>query len=168
MKVRLITCLMCLATAGYARAQQAGYDAITAYGTESIQGFTVLINRHVAAQKEDAAEARKELERQLKEISRVVLTGPLAALRKVRIWVEWNRKENGGAEFHPSVKWLQDNGYNPEKAGGIEISNTRNFVKWSAQTLSGSFSGSHNSPVGSAMNRNWFPLPSGRTSPRTR
>jgi hypothetical protein len=131
MKVRLITCLMCLATVDHARAQQAGYDAITAYKKESIQGFTVLINRQVTAQKEDAAEVRKELERQLKEIGCVVPTGPLAALRKVRIWVEWNRKENGGAEFHPSVKWLQDNGYNPEKAGSIEISNTRNFVKWS-------------------------------------
>ena len=50
---------------------------------------------------------------------------------QVRIWVEWDKKPNGAAEYHVSRGWLQANGYNPEKAGGIEISNTRNFVNWS-------------------------------------
>jgi hypothetical protein len=55
----------------------------------------------------------------------------LAALRRVWIWVEWEKKKDGAAEFHPSAQWLKSHGYNPEKAGHIELSNTRNFVAWS-------------------------------------
>lgn len=132
MKLSLVTCLLCFLTApSQALSQQPKYDPTSAYERQSVHSFTILINRRVLANKQAAAEAQKEWERQLKEIVRVMPTGPLAALREVKIWVEWDKKENGGAEFHPSAKWLQDNGYNPEKAGSVEISNTRNFVKWS-------------------------------------
>jgi hypothetical protein len=74
---------------------------------------------------------RKELDRQLAAIVREMPADRLPALRKVRIWVEWEKQKNGAAEFHPSVEWLTSHGYNPEKAGHIELSNTRHFVEWS-------------------------------------
>lgn len=101
------------------------------YKERTIQGFTVRVNRSLAEHKREAADAFKELESQLRKIARVVPAGPLADLRKVRIWLEWNDKPEGAAEFHPSEKWLTEHGYNPEKAGGVEISNARNFVDWS-------------------------------------
>src|SRR5207248_2653244 len=58
---------------------------------------------------------------------------PLAELKKVRLWMEWEAKKNGAAEFHASLGWLKDNGYNPDKEKAVEINNTRSFVKWSRQ-----------------------------------
>lgn len=96
-----------------------------------MEGFTILINPTVSKRKVEAAVMRKELQSQLKMITQVVPDEPLASLKKVQIWVEWEKKPKGAAEFHPSAQWLKENGYNPDKAGGVEISNTVNFVKWS-------------------------------------
>ena len=32
--------------------------------------------------------------------------------------------------YHVSAEWLKTNGYNPEKAGGVELANAENFLKW--------------------------------------
>jgi beta-mannosidase len=109
----------------------AAFDASSSYKRESCQGVTILINPEVLKHAAEAAEMRKELESQLAAIARVVPAGPRSALKNVWIWVEWEKKKNGAAEFHPSAEWLKQNGYNPEKAGHIELSNTRNFVRWS-------------------------------------
>jgi hypothetical protein len=116
---------------GQAHAQERKNPPTSIYKKESIQGFKVLINPEVLEHEEDAEEMRKELGSQLTEIARVVPARPLSALKKVPLWVEWEKKEKGAAEFHPSAEWLRNNGYNPEKAGCVELSNTRNFVKWS-------------------------------------
>ncbi len=101
------------------------------YIQKSIHSFTVLIHPEVLTHQQAAEEMRQELDRQLAAISQVVPAQPLSALRKVRIWVEWAKRPQGAAEFHPSAQWLSQNGYNPEKAGCVEVSNTRNFVQWS-------------------------------------
>ena len=75
-----------------------------------------------------------ELDSQLKKLREAVPEKLLAELKKVRIWVEWEAKKNGAAEFHPSAGWLKDHGYNPDKTQAVEINNTRNFVKWSRQS----------------------------------
>ncbi len=74
---------------------------------------------------------RKELDSQLAAIAGEMPPDRLRVLRKVWIWVEWEKQKNGAAEFHPSAEWLKAHGYNPEKAGHIELSNTRHFVAWS-------------------------------------
>jgi hypothetical protein len=132
--IQTLTALSCcllfaVARAGDAFAQEHKYDPTSAYENLSIQGFTVLVNHRVLAYQQEAAEVLEELETQLKEIARAVPSGPLGALRKVRIWVEWNKREVGEAEFHPSAGWLEKNGYNPDKVGAVEISNSRRFVK---------------------------------------
>lgn len=132
MRARFVILVLCSAgPVGQAPAQQQPFAATAVYKREAIEGFTVLIHPEVFKHKDEAAEMRKELESQLKAIVRVVGVRPLAALRKVPIWVEWEAKEKGAAEFHPSAVWLKENGYNPQKAGCVELSNTRNFVKWS-------------------------------------
>ncbi len=111
--------------------QDETFDRTAVYKTEAIQGFAVLINPEVLEHKDDADAMRDELDSQLKSIVRVLPAMPLSTLRSVRIWVEWEKTKGGAAEFHPSANWLKEHGYNPEKAGGVELSNTRNFVKWS-------------------------------------
>jgi hypothetical protein len=107
------------------------FTPTAAYRQETCHNFTVLINPELLEHKEAADEAFKELKSQLAAINRVVRAERLAALQKVRIWMEWEKRKYGAAEYHVSEGWLKNNGYNPEKAGGIEIANAVNFVKWS-------------------------------------
>jgi hypothetical protein len=107
------------------------YTPTDQYQRLEVSGFTVLINPAVLQHPDDAEQALIELRQQIANIQRIVPDAPVAKLKTVRIWLEWDALKNGGAEFHPSAEWLSANGYNPEKAGNIEISNTRNFVNWS-------------------------------------
>lgn len=109
------------------------FDPTDKYESRDIRGFTVLVNPEVLKHPDDAKAAFAELDAQLKTLSAVVPEKPLAALKKVRIWVEWEAKPKGAAEFHPSAGWLKDNGYNPDKEKCVEINNARSFVKWSRQ-----------------------------------
>ena len=98
-----------------------GPDPTSAYAKRSVQGFTVLVNRRVLEHKQEAAEALKEMDAELGRIAGVVPPKPLANLRKLRIWLEWANNSESLTVFHPSAQWLRENGYNPEKAGGIEV-----------------------------------------------
>jgi hypothetical protein len=114
-----------------ALAQDRNYYPQSVYQEQSIHGFTVLVSPQVLAQAHAAVDVRAELVRQFEEVVEVVPSPAVSALRKVRIWVEWSKRPDGGAEFHVSRQWLEKNGYNPAKAGDIEISNSLHFVNWS-------------------------------------
>ncbi len=55
----------------------------------------------------------------------------LERLRETAVWVEAGSDRVKGACYHPSRRWLQENGFNPEKARSIEIGRPRNFLDWS-------------------------------------
>jgi hypothetical protein len=110
---------------------QVDSDATSTYQSRDVEGFSVLVNPRVLEHEAEATEAIAELKKQLAAITRVVPVKPLTDLRRVRIWMEWNARPGGAAEFHRSAEWLKGNGYNPEKAGSVEIGNARNFVAWS-------------------------------------
>ena len=107
------------------------YVPTSAYKPRQIEGFTILVNPELETHAEEAKPAFVELTAQLKTINRVMPDKPLQALRKVKIWMEWENRKDGAAEFHPSAQWLREHGYNPDKAGCIEISNAAHFVQWS-------------------------------------
>ncbi|HEY9615381.1 MAG TPA: hypothetical protein V6C64_00980 [Microcoleaceae cyanobacterium] len=117
-------------TVGQVYVQKTQFTPTSAYKKEAVQGFTVLINPAVLVHQSEAEAMHQELNSQLAAISRVMPAKPLTELRKVWIWVEWANRA-GAAEFHPSAAWLRQHGYNPDKAGCIEVSNTHNFVEWS-------------------------------------
>jgi hypothetical protein len=127
----VVALILISASAGRAFSQEKPFAPTSTYKRESFQGITILINPEVLAHPKEAAEMRRELKSQLGAIVRVVPAKSMSALQKVWIWVEWEKKKNGAAEFHPSADWLKQNGYNPQKAGHIELSNARNFVAWS-------------------------------------
>jgi hypothetical protein len=101
------------------------------YQVTSVHGFTVLVNQEVLSHPQAAIRVQKEVASQLEQIIQVVPDQALVTLQQVRIWVEWNARRSSAAEFHPSARWLRRHGYNPEKAGGVEVSNANNFVEWS-------------------------------------
>jgi hypothetical protein len=107
------------------------FTPTAAYVARTVRGFTVLVHPAVMQQQPDAAQAFAELESQLDAILSSVPGQRLGALRKVRIWLEWKNREDAAAEFHPSRGWLEAHGYNPDKAGDVEICNLRNWVAWS-------------------------------------
>ncbi|MDB5309967.1 MAG: hypothetical protein JWO38_4169 [Gemmataceae bacterium] len=112
-------------------APAAAFDPTEKYEKREVRGFAVLVNPEVLKHPDEAKETFAELDAQLRNLAAVVPEKPLAGLRKVRIWVEWEAKKNGAAEFHHSAGWLKDNGYNPDKLDAVEINNARNFVTWS-------------------------------------
>jgi hypothetical protein len=101
------------------------------YQTNSIEGWTVLVDERLLA--EDTAPTKKVLELlrvQLKEIVRMVPASAVAKLRQVTLWFS---PEYPGvkpkAEYHPDVGWLRANGRNPAMAKGVEFTDVHDFEK---------------------------------------
>src|SRR4029450_11706035 len=101
------------------------------YQTNSIEGWTVLVDERLLA--EDTAPTKKVLELlrvQLKEIVRMVPASAVAKLRQVTLWFS---PEYPGvkpkAEYHPDVGWLRANGRTPAMAKGVEFTDVHDFEK---------------------------------------
>lgn len=107
------------------------FDATATYEARSMAGFPLLLHPELKKHPKEMQETLAEMDKQLKAIAGVLPKKPLARLKKVKIWIEWEKKKNGAAEFHPFAGWLKANGYNPDKVGCVEINNARNFVRWS-------------------------------------
>lgn len=103
----------------------------SSYTMARIGGYEVLWSKRAVAEPALRAEVQREMERQFQHMHEKLPAPALQQLRAVRVWVELDAKPNGAAEFHVDRAWLRDNGYNPEKVGGIEINNMKNFIAWS-------------------------------------
>lgn len=101
------------------------------YQKKVIAQFTVLIHPDFLQQKKQAAEFMTFLENQLKTLNSSLPKDKSALLHKVQIWIELEDRKHSGIFFHPSALWLKRNGYNPDKAGGVEIPNPRTYLQWS-------------------------------------
>jgi hypothetical protein len=113
-------------------AAQPEYEPTSRYEVREVEQFTVYVNRRLLGEKRTlGAETLKLLRAKLHEINRAVPEAALAELHKVRIWVEVEDKRHPGGCYHPSRKWLLENGFNPEKARSVEIGNAANFLSWS-------------------------------------
>jgi hypothetical protein len=95
-----------------------------------LEGFAVYVNPECLQHPEPYREALQTLEGSLRHIGSLIQPDRLTVLRETPFWLEWKAQPGGAAEFHNSAEWLQSNGYNPQKAGGVEISNLVNFVQW--------------------------------------
>jgi hypothetical protein len=123
--MRALVVLLCLLV-GFAYAADARQ-----YQTNSIEGWTVLVDEQLLAeQKVDTKKALELLRTQLKEIVRVVPASAAAKLREVTLWFS---AEYSGvkpkAEYHPDIGWLRVNGRNAAMAKGVEFTNVRDFQK---------------------------------------
>lgn len=111
-------------------ARAGAYDPTSDYEVKEVQGWTVRANKKLEADADLFSKALRLLEVKLFEITRVVPPKALEELRKVPFWMEVEDARFPCACFHPSKDWLQENGYNPEKAGSVEIANAKNFLRW--------------------------------------
>ena len=115
-------------------ASEPEYDPTTAYTVQQIEGFTVRVSDRLRRERPAPCdEALGLLRVKLYDINRAVPAEPLGALRKVTVWVETEdvHGRHVGMCYHPSREWLTEHGYNPDKAGCIEVANVANFLSWS-------------------------------------
>lgn len=95
---------------------------ITSY---TVQGWVVHVNNELLENEPDATDkALTLIDRQLREIVRVVPAPAVSKLRRVRLWLSSTYKGvSPRAEYHVSNGWLRDNGRNPKMVRGVEFTN---------------------------------------------
>lgn len=110
------------------------YVATDEYLPQQLEGWTVRVNRRLLNEdKELGQRALKLLELKLFEIKLLVPPKACEQLQKVPIWLGVNDGHAPCAEYHPNRAWLKDNGYNPDKAKGVEIGCAAKFLDWVKQ-----------------------------------
>jgi len=125
---RFIIAVACIVPAIVVASQ---YTPTCGYAHKEILGWQVLVNREFTAEHPALAEkVLRLLESHLYQICRVVPEAALVHLRKQKIWVEYKDRNFPCMCYHPSAEWLSKNGYNPAKAGGIEICGAEKFLSW--------------------------------------
>jgi hypothetical protein len=123
-----------VALAASAAGAQGGFDPTSAYEVRQVEGWTVRVNpRLLADEPARASAALRLLEVKLFDVTRAVPPAAAAELRKVPFWLELKDRRFPCACYHPSRQWLTENGYNPEKAGAVEIANAGNFLTWTRE-----------------------------------
>jgi hypothetical protein len=109
------------------------YEPTVSYQRKILRGFRIYTSSKVALHQAEAAPALKLLDEKLQEITRIVPPDRLKRLQEVALWVEWENRKDGAAEYHISPDWLKANHYNPDKAKGVEIRNLLHFEKWTRE-----------------------------------
>jgi hypothetical protein len=107
------------------------YEPTSHYQVRELRGWQVLVHRTLTEEHEDLCHNVLELvDFQLYQITRAVPAPAVEKLRRIRIWVEYADPRHPCACYHVSRGWLRAHGFNPEKAGSVEIANSRRFLQW--------------------------------------
>ena len=96
---------------------------------KEIEGWQVHVSNKLLNEQADLGKkALRQLEHQLYQIKRLVPVEAVGKIQKVHIWL--GNDAPYVAVYHPSRKWLADNGQNPDKAKCVEISSLEKFLAW--------------------------------------
>lgn len=128
----LCACAAVLLSAGaQTDSEQRPYKPVSEYEKRQVEGWTVYVEKSLPEQHADlAGRTLRILGNHLFDIKRVVPTKAVADLQEVPIWVQYRHKDMKCAAYHPSRQWLTEHGYNPVKAGSVDIGNAGNFITW--------------------------------------
>jgi len=104
------------------------------YTNQTLHGFNILVqDTAFIADSALTQTALDLLETKLEEIVNFCLEPEIIdSFQATSIFMDWNTS-SGAAVYHPSEAWLIANGYIPEKAKCIELSNIINFINWTNQ-----------------------------------
>ena len=102
----------------------------THYEERQLRGWTLRIHKELLEEKHQPLfdAVLKELDNHLYRIERVVPDKAVGELKKVVLWLEYDNPKGRHAHYHPSVGWLKEHGYNPDKVRSVEIGSARNFL----------------------------------------
>ncbi len=101
-----------------------------AYDTLDLRGWTVLVAPGYRDHPELRSEVLALLDDHLYRINRAVPSPALDRLHEFEIWAELDMHKTKCMCYHVSPDWLLANGYNPDKAGTVEIGNAEAFLEW--------------------------------------
>lgn len=93
----------------------------SSYTKLTISGWKVMIACDYKKKSKHRENALHEINRQLENIEKSIPSSALQTIRDTVFWLEYPFIGDTDAAFHPSREWLIENGFNPEKAGGIEL-----------------------------------------------
>jgi hypothetical protein len=88
-----------------------------------IEGWKVYIDPALleGPQREQGARALTLLANHLQRIKILIPAGPLAKMQQLEIWIEHQHPTLKSKQYHPSQKWLEDNGHDPRLAKKVHI-----------------------------------------------
>ena len=111
--------------------EPSAYEPTSAYTIREIEGWKVYVHNRLLGEKKDLGyETLKLLAVHLYDINRMVPRPALDKLHAVPIWVEAGNPKVECMCYHPSRGWLEGHGFNPEKAGAVELGNPVTFFDW--------------------------------------
>jgi len=112
--------------------QKPPYDPTSAYTVRDVEGWKVYVHNRLLEGEKKAlgGETLKLLAAHLYDVTRMVPQPALARLRETPIWVEAGNPKVACMCYHPSRGWLEGHGFNPEKAGSVELGNPVTFLDW--------------------------------------
>ena len=108
-------------------------DAPTSsYEKMKVREFTVYVHKDLIEKEPGLAEDCLDLlDNKILDVKRAFPASVYSKLQSVPIWLELNNPQRRGACYHPSPRWLANNGYNPDKVRSVEFANARDFLRWS-------------------------------------
>jgi len=112
---------------------ETAFDPTSAYREQQIEGWRVLVNTNLLADRELGERTLKLLDLQLHQITRAVPAEALAKLRQIPIWVERSSRQFRCMCYHEAEGWLRTHGVNPEKTGAVELANPEVFLEWARE-----------------------------------
>jgi hypothetical protein len=116
-------------------AEKPAYEPTSAYDLRQVEGWPVYVHKGLleGERKDLGDRAQALLASLLQDVRRRLPAPAVRELQKVRFWLEAHSADVVCACYHPSRRWLEDHGFNPEKARGIEIGRPENFLAWTHQ-----------------------------------
>jgi hypothetical protein len=107
------------------------YEPTSDYTVRDVEGWKVYVNNRLLSEKKALGdETLKLLAVHLYDVNRMVPRPALDRLHEVAIWVEADSKDVKCMCYHPSKEWLTEHGFNPDKAGAVELGNPVAFLDW--------------------------------------
>jgi len=107
------------------------YTPTSGYELRKIEGWThIYIHKDLLTKhRKIGDEVIKVLSVKLYDVSRTVPPKALTELRKVPIWMEYHDHKSPAGCFHPSRRWLVNNGLNPDKTRCVEFGDAHRFLR---------------------------------------
>lgn len=100
------------------------------YQAVIVEDWRVCLDRSIDEIPQLGMDVRAQLSGDLQRIVNTLPPAAVARLREVRLWVERDHPDWGGAVYHPSPQWLINNGYPTYWARGVQIANVRHYLEW--------------------------------------
>jgi len=110
----------------------------TRYSARTVEQWKVWVDERLLGEasgpeKELGDAALKLLGVKLYDLTRAVREPALARLQAVPLWLSLEDPYQPCACYHESPAWLKENGFDPQKAEGVEICNAKNFLAWTLE-----------------------------------